>query len=491
MWTPARRPNPTPGAPASAAQLEEWQLLPARSDEVIAYTAWQMSGICAILTLATLIVPEISIGPPLVLLFFLVIYLNARKRLRDLVLVEGIVLTLYSLTPYSGSVGADTLSNAYGREGGNFIHNLAIIGYFLGIRFSTSLLPTRQLNLEQRQRRLRAYTLLAAMVGAALSILLSLVFIAMFGFVIGGSVGYSDGFGVRAQTGVGALLLSVPLAIASLSLVLARERKFLSPFIVPPLIAFLFLFVAHGERKYIILPVMLSAIALLRLSGIGKIVGLLVGIIMLWVLFCYFGYLRTADISITKALDPTSLSLFMRYSDQYLAGETLMLLATGSAAYLHVIDPLPWGGDYLLAWTMALPRFLTSIDYDPANVRFAYAWNWRTAEQGQGWGFDFWGEAYLVGNAPMVVFMAIAMTFLFRYLYVRSNERGGQGLVGAIAISGAYYALWFQRNAIAYFIREYVVIVILVTTLLVVAARILVDATTVREPGPQAPSRGS
>lgn len=452
----------------------EWQVRPAIGDARIATLATALIPISAFFTLAAAaVVPWCSVVPPLLLLFFVASYLNIRQHLRDVVLIVGFVMVLYTLVPYSGSIGSDWLSNAYGREGGNFLHNLAITGYLIGVRVSIAVLPVRPLKLRADPMQARSGTLVAIYIGSIVSIALSLWYLSQFGFVIGGDIEYGESFAVRQQSGIGILLLSIPLAIATFSLVLATERRLLSRHFILPVLSFALLFIVHGQRKYFVIPLMLIGIVKIRVRGMLTIAMLLVGIVIVWVMFCYLGYLRTVNISATDAFSPVNLSGFSDVAGQYLAGETLQVLATASAAYAGVIAPLPHFGDYLLSWTGAFPQFLYTSTYVPVNVRFAYAWDARTAAAGQGWGFDFWGEAYIVGGVALVVAMGTVTTLFFRYLYVRSTEQAGTGMAGAVMIASGYYALWFQRNGIAYFVREFLVFQLTTVLLLVLIGKFM------------------
>lgn len=433
---------------------------PRTSDTMIRSLALTLFPASLVATLIGMGFPSLSIIPPLILLGFCVTYLRIRTRLNDLVLAEGIVMVLYSLTPHFGSASSQPLTLAYGVEGGFNLHNIAITAYFLAVWISFRFIPVAVPNMEARSGFRVAGINFAASAGAIVSIMLSIIYLYRFGFVLGGDVDYSETFMLRqtSQSGYGLLLLSVPLALSSLALALSRNKRVFSLAMIMPLMSFLFLLVVHGQRKYFIIPLLFIGVTRIRARRLPAILVAVGGMAFTWCAFCYLGFLRVENIKITQAFDQQSISKFLDESDEYLAGETISLTGSGSASVEGAIAPLPHFGDYLDVWQMMVPQFLIHSTYEPINVRFAYIWNARTAKKGMGWGFDFWGEAYTAGGPIMVLIVAIAMTAIFRFLHIQSLKNMGTGFWGAYAIMGSYYALWFQRNGFAYFCREYLVL---------------------------------
>jgi len=424
---------------------------------------------------------------PLMLLVFCILYLRMRQRLYDLVLIEGIVLIMYTLVPHFGSDVGDPLSRVYHLDDGNWVHNQAVLAYFWSIPIVTMLIRSPASPGSLNVKRRNASAAYAAVIAGAISIGLSMVYVAKFGFVVGGDTDYADNFALKqtGASGLGIVLLSVPLSLSSLALALTiRPFKFRLPVLIA-IASLLALFVVQGQRKYIVIPLLFLAVTQVRVKGLAKIILFLVAIAVVWTFFCYLGYLRFVKLPIGSLFDFTTIMQFWAVRGNFLAGETAALTATASAAAQHIISPLPYFGDYLQSWQMASPQFLFHGSYVPANERFAYAFNAKTAAMGQGWGFDFWGEAFVVGGSAGVALAAFAITALLRAIYVLALRHGYTGFWGAFAIMGSYFALWFQRNAFAYFLREYLVYGALILCASVVTGVICRLALTSRHRGNQ------
>ncbi len=123
---------------------------------------------------------------------------------------------------------------------------------------------------------------------------------------------------------------------------------------------------------------------------------------------------------------------------------------------------------------MLIPHFiLPTNSFEPLNTRFAHTYFPATTFTGMGWGFSFFGEAYLVGGYVVVATATIAMMLLFRWLYVVGGASQRTGLLGAISLSAIPYTFWFQRNALGYLVKEFLVYQIAVLLLVYASAEIV------------------
>jgi hypothetical protein len=108
---------------------------------------------------------------------------------------------------------------------------------------------------------------------------------------------------------------------------------------------------------------------------------------------------------------------------------------------------------------MSLPHFLFGQHtYLSVNDRFALTFDPKTAYTGMGWGFSFFGEAYLVGGYPMVIVATLSVMIFFRWLYIRGGRDERRGVIGAVSLAAIPFAFWFQRNALAYFVKEFLIL---------------------------------
>jgi hypothetical protein len=287
-----------------------------------------------------------------------------------------------------------------------------------------------------------------------LSVALSLAFAVKYGLV-GADFSYAESFTVRAQTGVGMLMLSVPLAgAAACATVCSGYRLNLRRFAVCVL-PYVLLYVVHGQRKYLLFPLIFIAAAKLQVRSMRRLVLVILAASAGFYFFQFLGYSRTLDISFAQATSEHAISGFIDAQGDAMGGEAVPVFATAAAAHEEALAPLPYAGDYLLAPTMALPQFLMGRVFFPLNERFAFWWNPDRAADGAGWGFSFFGEAYLVGGFALVLFMSVLMPMFFRWVYVKGFGSATTGIFAAISLSMLPYVFWFQRNAFAYLFREF------------------------------------
>ncbi|MBV8474441.1 MAG: O-antigen polysaccharide polymerase Wzy [Hyphomicrobiales bacterium] len=235
---------------------------------------------------------------------------------------------------------------------------------------------------------------------------------------------------------------------------------------------FALLLLATGQRKYIIMPALTLVAAQLKLRSFYGVVLFFVVIFGGVFVFAYFGFLRENNYTVYDALDEHVFEYFAANLGQYLSGETPTLLATASSAYQGFMDPLPFFGDYLRAWQMSVPQLFAGLhDFSPANDRFAFAITPEFASVGGGWGYSFFAEAFMVGSYPGLFLATTAVVVLFRYLYRLALAGGRNSIFCALMVCGNYYAIWFERNSFAFFLKEYLIDQTVVTACVFALAR--------------------
>ena len=97
----------------------------------------------------------------------------------------------------------------------------------------------------------------------------------------------------------------------------------------------------------------------------------------------------------------------------------------GGAAYLGFVQALPNFDDYLSAWQLAVPQFLMKLDYMAANDRFSQTFDpTRSFYYKMGWGFSFFGEAYMAMGlvGPVVIAMGFCAIAVAVHGAARRNQ---------------------------------------------------------------------
>ena len=296
----------------------------------------------------------------------------------------------------------------------------------------------------------------AGHIAASLSTMLSLLYIARNGAVGLGAVSYSDSFLQRSEAGSGVLGLAAPLAMAAAAIAFTRAKLSWTQWL-PVLVCYVLMFIGLGQRKYIMIPLMILATQRMKRIGLGRVIFVFTVIPFGMILFGYFGYLRVNNILIGDAAQIASMSAYMENIGSYISGETPIVYATAAAAFDGFMDPLPYLGDYLMSWLMNVPSFLRLVSFENVNVRFSAAFTPKMAEQGGGWGFSFYGEAFMVGGFIGVFVVTTLMTLVFGKISKAALRRGANSFFGVMAACGVYHTLWTQRNSFGVILREYFV----------------------------------
>ncbi|KRQ17382.1 hypothetical protein AOQ71_02285 [Bradyrhizobium manausense] len=399
---------------------------------------------------------------------FAVHALSKRRNYSDPVIFFVFVMALYSLLPLLAETGGTRTTLGFVLRDAFDIYNWADLSTLAAAAVCFLSLDAKE---EPKDLRSDPTLSMVALTGAAASLLLSAVYIARNGIVLGGDISYAQGFEVRLQTGTGLLLLSIPLAIAAYAAALTMKKK--NPLLIcGSILAVLAIAIALGQRKYFLQIVLFGVAALWRPKRAALICASLAGIALLFVVFSFLGYLRIQQLPISSFFVTSEWERFFLQFDQYLGNETVALYATSAAATTTAVAPLPYFGDYSLAWELLIPQFLLKSEFMPLNVRFGFAYNPTEAAKGAGWGFSFIGEAYLVGGYLGVSLVVLAELVMFRMIYLLGNRSNHVGLWGIISLCSLYFALWTHRNAFAYLLREFMILVLVILFLFLFASLI-------------------
>lgn len=396
-----------------------------------------------------------------------------RQGLSDPLVIVAASLAIYGGLPLFTMSDSGTLNFGLSYYGAYLIYATASVAVIFSIGLSVILVRAPKEEPRDVPERQDIW-LRASVIASSISVVLTAVYVLQNGTVFTGNKQYGEMFLARHAAGSGILLLGVPLAVAGLCLYLSSSAKRRMDILCLNFAPFIFLYITHMQRKYLIIPAIIYAARVIRVKSAARVAAILAGIVVGLVVFSYAGYLRINNIPFSEALSEKSLSSFSSQSSaQSIGGETIILYATAASAYNGQVTALPWAGDYLLAPMMSLPQFVFGrAIFTSLNDRFSETVTRAAYFRGGGWGFSFFGEAFAVGGFAVVVLVTFIMVLGFRWLYVRARGTGWQGVASAVCLASLPNALWFQRNAFAYFFREFLVIQVL-TILLVVAIAVL------------------
>ncbi|MEY9985999.1 hypothetical protein ABH995_005336 [Bradyrhizobium yuanmingense] len=382
--------------------------------------------------------------------------LCVRKHFADPLLFFGLAMFLYSYLPLVAQTSGNRATLGFPLKNAYELYTTADLATLFGIAITLHFMPERSRRSIRPPSSNDEILAKVAILGAILSFVLSLAYVALYGIVLGGDVTYAQGFEKRLQAGTGILLLSIPLAMTAYSAALVMRRKS-TLLIIAGLSSILMLAVALGQRKYFLQIFLLTVAATWRPRRGLWIIAALASSAILFVVFAYLGHLRIHSLPIGKILDVDEWDRFFTMFDQYLGNETVALYATAASATSRLVAPLPYLGDYLLSWQMSLPQTFFQTGFSSLNDRFGKAYDPAAASAGAGWGFSFIGEAYLSGGHALICVVIILELLLFRYIYIRGNGAHHRGAWGVFSLCSLYFSLWVQRNAFAFFFKEFLV----------------------------------
>lgn len=398
-----------------------------------------------------------------------------RKSISDpfsLVLLFGFI---YSAFPLMFGIPGSWASLRFGYEGASAIYAVGNVSMALGVAVVTLVIGDSRIGRPpaSHQAAPNQVSLKAGYYSSLLSCLLIGGLIAKRGSVLLGHGSYGDSFRPEAKAGTGILLLAAPLAAGGVALMITSNIPLRLFHHIVGLAGYGGLYLALAQRKYLIFPAVLYVARYVRFRSLLKLAALLAIAGAGMTVFLYLGFLRSETSGYSQMLHTSSIARFTSGHKESLAGESFPVFATATAAHDRFIAPLPYWGDYLGSWMMCLPNFVYRSPFVPVNERFSRTYDPRAASEGMGWGFSFFGEAFLVGGYPMIVVATFVMMGVFRWLYIKGGRDLRSGILGAISLSVLPHTFWFQRNAVAYFVKEFLVLQVGTIALAYLATRSL------------------
>ncbi|MDR6331756.1 oligosaccharide repeat unit polymerase [Xanthobacter flavus] len=401
-------------------------------------------------------------------------------ELRNPIGIGFIIMLMYSYLPFIQGPESYGRMARFGVDGGYYIYSVAQFSFVFWVYISGYVfkLPEEVMVPEESPSELMG---VAALCAAAIGSMLGFLYILRFGTVSSGDVAYGDSFTQRLEEGSGVLFLGGPFGMVGAAIVFTRAKLRPVDWLVA-LLPFAIMYVATTQRKFIVIPLVIFLAARLRIKSIYAVGIILTALVCGALLFSYLGFVRVRSISIDEVLSPDRMSEFWDSLGDYISGETPALFGSASAAYAGFIEPLPYFGDYLLSWQMSVPQFLLSSGFETVNTRFSFALTPTIAQLGGGWGFSYFGEAYLVGGFLGVFIMTMIVIFIFRYIYVMAEKNGRQSFFGLMLVCGAYHVIWFQRNAFGYFLKEYIIYQGAIIILVIWSAKIIYSMSRPPQP---------
>lgn len=399
-----------------------------------------------------------------------------RRILNDPVVIFAIVMFMYSFLPAiavtadPGSTLGFDLSVAYDLFNTGQIATMLGVSVACGFLRATGPAPTVSA-LDSTA------CLFGGVVAGVLAIGLISLAIASRGFVLGGEASYAESFTQQTEAGNGLYMLCIPLCLASVGLILASRHRLAGYLLLIPVLCFIEIAIGIGQRKYFLQPALFIFAFYWTSRKLWQTLLAVALAVLGFLVFCYLGFLRLNALGIEAVLNPADWANFFSEIGVYVGSETVYLYATAASAVTRFVTPLDYGADYLMAWSLSVPRFLLTDGmaalYTSANDRFSFSYNALQASLGQGYGFSFLGEAYLVGGLPGAFIVVIVEICCFRFLYLRGGGSRPAGVWGAISLISLYFAMWTQRNALGFIFKEFVVHAVGATVCMFYAGRVV------------------
>lgn len=367
---------------------------------------------------------------------------------------------MYSTLPLvsAGAPDGDQVLATFGVGGGAIVFSAATLGiiaswciycvYAATQSFSFQTVPNVRFPIPSR----------VAWAVLAIGIVLTVAFYAIVGFSEFSASGYLERFQMRLTPGMGIFANGgTTLVTLSLCMFLTQPRLNFAA-VGACLLVFLMNFAAQGSRSYFVAPALVCAAAYhYRIRNLPIFITLGFGTVLYFV-FDFVGYVRIVTGGDASSNTSISISDYFAYLAAHFGQiELAPVYGTASAAYSGFIQALPHFGDYLLAWEMAVPQFLTTSDFSAANYRFALAFDPASSLTDMGWGFSLFGEAYLVMGIIGPVLVAAGLCLLAAFIYREARSNQFQGTAGIFWLSLIFFQIWAQRNAFAYFIKDWFV----------------------------------
>ena len=380
---------------------------------------------------------------------------KARRGFGDPAVISLFAFGLYAIMP---SLVADPLADpsvtdwGFDLQGAAYIYSVSSVAMITATGLSFVLYGVETADSDAPRTTFYPEAVLAMI----LSIFLIMIFIALNGIYLLGESGeaYLSRFADLSVPGSGILLLSAPLATAALCFAIVSTTRLRSLINVLCVVPFALIFLALGQRKYLLLPVLLLTYRFFRVRSLLHLAIVLVAAMFGYATFNYLGFLRLYNISLSDALDARTFALFIDGYQHNLNEEVYTLYLTAASAYEHALSG-SFLHDYLGAFVVLLPQFLfgnqTTIDH-----QFAQLVNPDVADMRGGYAFSYFGEAYLAGGIVGIFAATLAMTLFLRYIFVRGKGLQFRGIWGVVSLTMTYYAMWYLRLSFAIALHEIV-----------------------------------
>lgn len=396
-------------------------------------------------------IPAIPYG---LFIAYTIYMIKAQRGFGDPAVISLFAFGLYAIIP---SLVADPLSDTatdwgFDVQGAAYIYSVASVAMIAAIGLSFMLYGAETISDSDAPTAFYP----EAVTATILSVFLAMIFIALNGiFRIGESdESYLDRFADLNMPGAGILFLSAPLATAALCFALVSTNRLRSPINVLCVVPFAFLFLALGQRKYLLLPVLFLTFRFFRIRSFFDLAVVLAAAMFGYATFNYIGFLRESNISLSDALDARTFALFIDGFQHNVNGEVYTLYLTAASAYEHALSA-SFLNNYLGAFVVLLPQFLfgnrTTIDN-----QFAQLVTPDVADMSGGYAYSYFGEAYLAGGIFGIFLATLAMTLFLRYIFVRGKGLQFRGIWGVISLTMTYYAMWYLRLSFVVALHEIV-----------------------------------
>jgi hypothetical protein len=261
---------------------------------------------CTLLIFAALI-DDLAWGQPKFLVVFVLAWSTLRlivlsRSLADPAVLTAVFAALYCSVPLLAAQPFSQETFYLPTVGAAWIYVVGTAGLLLGI--SIGYRTISPLPRESSRDGLMDWS---GGLACALSLTLSLVFALRYGLV-GSDFSYAESFIVRAQSGVGLLMLSVPLAGAAICCTLASGGRLNFWRLSICLLPYVLLYAVHGQRKYLIFPFIFFAAAKLQVRSVRRLLVLLVIGGAGFYFFQFLGFSRTLDYSFEQAASERAIS---------------------------------------------------------------------------------------------------------------------------------------------------------------------------------------
>lgn len=381
---------------------------------------------------------------------------------------------MYSTLPLASNAAEGSVLSDFGLEGGAIVFSSATLGIVLS--WSVYLAYSGGMGRPSNIRSIRSFEIPRALpwILLALGVTLSAVFFATVGFGEFASSGYLERFQIRLSPGMG-IFVNGGVALTTIALAMfVSQAKISIPGTIASAITFLIFFIAYGERKYIIIPALLCIAAYhYRVRKLPILATFVLGA-TLYLVFEYVGYVRVqteGGVYDTAVSIPLFLEYFVAHLGQ---NELAPIYGTASAAYAGFVQALPNLGDYLLAWSMAVPQFLMTTDYVSAEYRFAMEYApLRAIDEKMGWGFSFFGEAYMVMGIMGPALAAAAFCAMAAAVQRHASQQRFQGIAGTLWFTLIYFQIWTQRAPFSTLFKDWLIYQVIPISLVLFGANLM------------------